>query len=77
MKDLGLMYYFLGLDVYQRPGEFFLFQGKYVVKLLERFGMVDRKSVTIPMELNLRSYAEVLLGLIWEFLPSIVNSWEP
>ena len=28
MKDLGLMHYFLGLEVWQRPGEIFLFQGK-------------------------------------------------
>eukprot|EP00253_Pinus_taeda_P005074 PITA_05074 len=40
MKDLGLMHYFLGLEVCQKPKEIFLFQGKYVVKLLERFGMV-------------------------------------
>ena len=45
MKDLGLMHYFLGLEVWQRPGKIFLSQGKYIVKLLERFGMVDCKSV--------------------------------
>lgn len=28
MKDLGLMHYFLGLDVWQRPSEIFLGQGK-------------------------------------------------
>ena len=33
MKDLGLMHYFLGLEVWQRPGKIFLSQGKYVVKL--------------------------------------------
>ena len=40
MKDFGLMHYFLGLEVWQRPGEIFLSQAKYVVKLLEIFGMV-------------------------------------
>ena len=35
MKDLALMHYFLGLEVWQRPGEIFLSQGKYIVKLLE------------------------------------------
>ena len=35
MKDLGLMHYFLGLEVWQRPGEIFLSQGKYIGKLLE------------------------------------------
>ena len=46
------MYYFLGLEIWQRPGEIFLSQGKYIVKLLEGFGMVDCKSVSTPMELN-------------------------
>ena len=34
MKDLGLMHYFLGLEVWQRPGKIFLSQGKYIMKLL-------------------------------------------
>eukprot|EP00253_Pinus_taeda_P027368 PITA_27368 len=40
-----------GLEVWQKPGEIFLSQGKYVVKVLERFGMVDCKPVTTLMEL--------------------------
>ena len=31
MKYLGMMHYFLGLDVWQYPNEIFLNQGKYVV----------------------------------------------
>ena len=38
----------------EKPGDIFLSQGKYVVKLSERFGMVDCKSVTTPMELNFK-----------------------
>ena len=34
MKDLGLMHYFLGLEVQKRLGKVFLIQGKYVVKIL-------------------------------------------
>ena len=34
MKDLGLMHYFLGLEVWQKPGEIFLTQGKYAVDIL-------------------------------------------
>ena len=34
MKDLGMTHYF---QVWQRPREIFLSQGKYVVKMLERF----------------------------------------
>ena len=39
LKDLGLMHYFLGLEVWQKPGEIFLTQGKYAVDILQIFGM--------------------------------------
>jgi hypothetical protein len=35
MKDLGMMHYFLGLEVWQRPDEIFLNQGKYAVEIPE------------------------------------------
>jgi hypothetical protein len=41
MKDLGLMHYYLGLEVWQKRGEAFLGQGKYAVKILQKFGMMD------------------------------------
>eukprot|EP00253_Pinus_taeda_P003531 PITA_03531 len=50
MKDLRLMHYFLGLEVWHKLGEIFLSHGKYVVKILERFGMVDCKPVPTAME---------------------------
>ena len=34
MKDLGLMHYFLGLEIWQRNDEIFLSQGKYTVDIL-------------------------------------------
>ena len=34
MKDLKLMHYFLGLEVWQKPGKIFLTQGKYAVDIL-------------------------------------------
>ena len=33
MKDLELMLYFLGLEVWQKPGEIFLTQGKYLAEI--------------------------------------------
>jgi hypothetical protein len=54
MKDLGLMHYFLGLEVWQRPDEIFLSQGKYTVEILQRFGMMDCKSMATPMVTNLK-----------------------
>lgn len=54
MKDLRMINFFLGLEVSHRPGESILSQGKYVVKLLERFGMVECKSMSTPMEMNFK-----------------------
>jgi len=62
MKDLGLMHYFLGLEVWQKPGEIFLSQGKYVMNILERFGMVDSKPITTPMELDFKKLSGAAAG---------------
>jgi hypothetical protein len=35
--------------VWQNPGEIRLSQGKYVVEILKRFGMMDCKSMNTPM----------------------------
>jgi hypothetical protein len=52
MKDLGLMHYFLGLEVWQTDGQIFLGQGKYVVEILKRFGMQDCRPMATPMVTN-------------------------
>ena len=48
MKDLGMMHYFLGMEVWQSTDGIFLGQGKY------RFGMMDCKAMTTPMASNLK-----------------------
>ena len=62
MKDLGLMHYFLGLEVWQRSDEIFLSQGKYTVDVLWRFGMMDCKSMATPMVSNLKKLHETASG---------------
>ena len=62
MKDLGLMLYFMGLEVWQKSGEIFLSQGKYVVKLLEIFDMVECKSFPTPMEMNFNKVCGEVVG---------------
>ena len=52
MTDIGMMYYFLGLEVWQEPGHIFLGQGKYVVDILRIFRMEDCRSMSIPMVTN-------------------------
>jgi hypothetical protein len=54
MKDLCLMHYFLGLEVWQRQGEIFLAQGNYTVDVLKRFDMMDCKSMSTRMVTNPR-----------------------
>lgn len=63
MKDLGHMNYFLGLEAWQRHGEISLSQGKYFVKLLERFGMTECKSLPTPMEMNFKKLCGEDVGL--------------
>ena len=46
------MHYFLGLEVWKKPDEIFLSQGKYAVDVLQRFGMQDYKPMSIPMTTN-------------------------
>jgi hypothetical protein len=41
MKYLGLMHYFLGLEVWQSLERIFLNQGKYAVEILKRFDMLE------------------------------------
>jgi hypothetical protein len=54
MKDLGLMHYFLGLEIWKQKGEAFLGQGKYTIEILKRFGMEDCKPMATPMITNLK-----------------------
>ena len=53
MKNLGLMHYFLGLEVWQSSEGIFLNQGKYAVAILKRFDMLECKAMATPMDSNL------------------------
>ena len=54
LKDLGMMHYYLGLEVWQGPDKIYLGQGKYVIEMLKRFDMMDCKQMTTPMITNLK-----------------------
>lgn len=54
----------------EKNGEIFLSQGKYVMKLLEIFGMVECNSFLIPMEMNFKK----LCGEVVR--PNLVNPSE-
>ena len=61
MKDLGMMHYFLGMDVWQNADGISLGQGKYAVEFLNRFGMMDYKAMTTPMASNLNLFSDASL----------------
>ena len=48
MKDLGLMKYFLGMEVYQGKDEIFICQTKYAKDILKKFDMVDSNPSATP-----------------------------
>ena len=54
MKELGMMHYFLSMEVWQSADGVFLGQGKYTVEILKRFGMMDCKAIATPMASNLK-----------------------
>jgi hypothetical protein len=64
MKDLGLMHYFLGLEVWQSPERIFLNQGKYTIEILKRFNMLECKSMNTPMEAKLKLLVDTSSDLI-------------
>lgn len=40
MKDMGLMHYYFGLEVWQGPDEIYMVQQKYMVNMLKIFDMM-------------------------------------
>ena len=54
MKDLGIMHYFLGMEVWENANGISMGQGKYVVEILKRFRMIECMAITTPMVSNLK-----------------------
>ena len=49
MTDLGLMTYFLRMEVKQSQNEVFIYQKKYAKKILKKFYMEECKATSTPM----------------------------
>eukprot|EP00253_Pinus_taeda_P028095 PITA_28095 len=52
MKDMGLIHYFLGLEVWQANEEISLSQGRHTMEILKKFGMLDCRSMSTAMITN-------------------------
>eukprot|EP00253_Pinus_taeda_P025425 PITA_25425 len=74
MKDMGLMHYFLGMEVWQKYGEVFVSQGKYANEILRRTkgvklqGFTNVDWVGSPLEQKSTSGGNFNLG-------SVAVSW--
>lgn len=54
MKDLGVLSYFLGLEVSLDKSGYYLTQAKYASDLLSRAGITDSKIASTPLEANVK-----------------------
>jgi hypothetical protein len=54
MKDLGTFSYFLGLEVTSSSDGYYLSQAKYASDLLSKAGLTDSKTVSTPLEFNVK-----------------------
>jgi hypothetical protein len=61
MKYLGIMHYFLGIEVWKRQNEIFLNQGKYTLEIMKRFDMMDCNSMPKPMVKKLKFLSDTSL----------------
>lgn len=50
MKELGELYYYLGLEVWREPSKTLITQSKYTRGILKRFNMSECKVVSTPLE---------------------------
>jgi transposase InsO family protein len=54
MKDLGVLKYFLGVEVARGPGGFFLCQRKYALDIISEVGLLGARPASVPLEQNHR-----------------------
>ena len=54
MSDLGMMYYFLGIEVVQSSTGIFISQKKYVQEILDKFQMKNCNPVNTPSEFGMK-----------------------
>ena len=72
MKDLGLLHYFLGLEIWQREGELFVSQGKYAREIMEKFHMQGCKPINTPLPGNWKKEDATSAEVV---VPLFIDSW--
>jgi hypothetical protein len=75
MSNLGLLHYYLGIEVKQQNGGLVLTQAAYAKKILKKAGMIDCNSCKAPMEPRLKLSKESSSPLVdATFCRSLVGS---
>ena len=64
MKYLGIMHYFLAMEVLKNANNIFVGQGKYAVDILKKVKTLDRKAITTPMASNLNLLCDASLETV-------------
>lgn len=54
MKDLGILCYFIGIEVAYSPKGLWLIQKKYIHDILSITALTDTKLLDTPMEVNVK-----------------------
>ena len=54
IKDMGNLHYFLGIEVIRTPDDVLLSQQHYVLNMLYKFGLMDYRSVSTPLDRKLK-----------------------
>ena len=58
MKDLNDLHYFLGVEVICNPEGILMSQRHYVRSMLFKFGMTECKSISTPLNWNLKLHSD-------------------
>ena len=77
MIDLGLLHFFLGMEIWQHSQGIFVSQQRYVQELLAAFNMVDAMPISSPMDVNKKfseSYDSTTVDshLYWRLIGSLI-----
>jgi hypothetical protein len=70
LEDLSIMHNFLDREVWQKPREIMVSQGKYAVKILKRFRTMDWESMTMLMDFGDTTFGRVDANLYMQMIGS-------
>nr|GEX25329.1 hypothetical protein [Tanacetum cinerariifolium] len=70
MSSMGELTFFLGLQVKQKQDGIFINQDKYVAETLRKFGLIDEKSASTPIDTE-KPFIRILMVRMWMYIPTV------